>query len=240
MSMCDREEIGSHIFIMVQTKVQDNFNDLGIGKNFLTVLEKQGFITPTPIQHQVIKSAIEGKDVIGIAQTGTGKTLAFGIPMIQRLSLYKGQGLILVPTRELAVQVEAALSLVGRPLGLRTAVVIGGVSQHPQVRALKNNPHIVIATPGRLDDLMKQNLYKLNNIKIITLDEADRMLDVGFLSQIKRILQIAPAHQTMLFSATMPSSISLLVSEFMKIPCTLSVFSGLYHLLNRGSALHCA
>ncbi|OGH91887.1 MAG: hypothetical protein A2479_02250 [Candidatus Magasanikbacteria bacterium RIFOXYC2_FULL_39_8] len=195
-----------------------------MGKNFLSILTQKGFSVPTPVQHQVIPDALEGKDIVGIAQTGTGKTLAFGIPMIQRLALHKGQGLILVPTRELALQVEQSIRDVGGPLGLRSAVVIGGVSQNLQVKALRNNPHIVIATPGRLDDLMKQGIYKLNQVKIITLDEADRMLDVGFLPQIRYILQTAPKErQTMLFSATMPKSISSLASAFMKIPLRIEI-----------------
>ncbi len=200
------------------------FSDLGIGKNILSVLTQKKFITPTPIQQQVIPGALEGKDVVGIAQTGTGKTLAFGIPMIQRIAASKHQGLILVPTRELAIQVEDALRQIGAPLGLRTVVIIGGTSQHPQVNALKRNPHIVIATPGRLVDLMNQGIYKLDRVKNITLDEADRMLDVGFLPEIKRILKTMPKdRQTMLFSATMPNSISSLASEFMKIPLRIEI-----------------
>ena len=201
-----------------------HFRDLGIKENFLAILTQKGFDTPTPIQHQVIPDAMEGKDIVGIAQTGTGKTLAFGIPMIQRLAKYKGQGLILVPTRELALQVEQALRYIGAPLGLRSAVIIGGTAQHGQVKNLRNNPHIVIATPGRLADLMKQGLYKLDKINIITLDEADRMLDVGFLPEIKRILQVAPKErQIMLFSATMPSSIYALTSAFMKMPIRIEI-----------------
>lgn len=200
------------------------FRDLGIKGNFLGLLEKHGFDVPTPIQHQVIPDALEGKDIVGIAQTGTGKTLAFGIPMIQRLAVHKGQGLILVPTRELALQVEQALKQVGSALGLRLAVIIGGTSQHPQVRALKAKPHIVIATPGRLADLMKQRAFSLDHVRMITLDEADRMLDVGFLPQIKLILQKAPKErQTMLFSATMPQSISSLASQFMKMPLRIEI-----------------
>jgi ATP-dependent RNA helicase RhlE len=200
------------------------FSDLGIGKNFLDVLKKKGFETPTPIQHQVIPGALEGKDVIGIAQTGTGKTLAFGIPMLQRIALSKGQGLVLVPTRELASQVEEALRQIGAPLGLRTAVVIGGVSKFPQVKAIRRNPHVVIATPGRLADLMSDRSYSLDKVSIITLDEADRMLDVGFLPEIKRILKAAPAErQTLLFSATMPRSISSLASAFMKTPLRIEI-----------------
>ncbi|NQV13042.1 MAG: DEAD/DEAH box helicase [Parcubacteria group bacterium] len=200
------------------------FSDLGIKEKFLAILAQKKFDIPTPIQHQVIPGALEGKDVVGIAQTGTGKTLAFGIPMIQRIAFHKGQGLILVPTRELALQVEEAFRDIGAPLGLRTVVVIGGTSQHPQVKALKRNPHVVIATPGRLVDLMDQGVYKLDRVNIITLDEADRMLDIGFLPQIKRVLQTIPKErQTMLFSATMPKSISMLASTFMKIPLRIEI-----------------
>jgi len=210
---------------MTQKKqLTGRFSDLGIGQKFLAVLRQKGFDLPTPIQHQVIPAALEGKDVVGIAQTGTGKTLAFGIPMIQRLALYKGQGLILVPTRELALQVEQDLKLVSSPLGFRSAVVIGGASQRQQEQALKRKPHIVIATPGRLADLMKQGVYRLDQVTIITLDEADRMLDVGFLPEIKRILQGAPKkRQTMLFSATMPKAISALASAFMKMPFRIEI-----------------
>lgn len=205
-------------------KSTDHFSDLGIEKNILSILTQKNFDVPTPIQHQVIPSALEGKDVIGIAQTGTGKTLAFGIPLIQRLSLHGGQALILVPTRELALQIEKALRQISDSLRIRYAVIIGGVSQHKQIRDLRHHPQVIIATPGRLDDLMKQRLYKLNEINSIVLDEADRMLDVGFLPQIKRILQTAPQdRQTMLFSATMPKSISSLASEFMKLPLRIEI-----------------
>jgi len=225
VSLCDLEEIGSHINIMKQKEQNTGcFDNLGIEERLLRILKQKGFDIPTPIQRQVIPDALKGKDVVGIAQTGTGKTLAFGIPIIQRLITQKGQGLIVVPTRELALQVEQALNQVGNPLGLRCAVVIGGTSQHPQARALRRNPHIVVATPGRLVDLMEQGIYSLKKVSIITLDEADRMLDVGFLPQIKRILQTAPKdRQTMLFSATMPKSISALASEFMKLPLRIEI-----------------
>ena len=200
------------------------FDDLGIKKNFLEILKSKGFSKPTPIQHQVIPGALEGKDVVGIAQTGTGKTLAYGIPLLQNLSTTKGQGLILVPTRELAQQVADALNSIGKTLGLRIAVIIGGVSSRPQIKDLRNNPHIVIATPGRLDDLMEQRHYRLDNVSVLILDEADRMLDVGFLPQIKRIFKLAPVNrQTMLFSATMPESISGLASAFMKMPLRIEI-----------------
>ncbi len=222
--MTKKDQIPSKTGSSSETATKETFTGLGISEKFLALLTQKGFIHPTPIQHQIIPGALDGKDVVGIAQTGTGKTLAFGIPMIQILAKNKGQGLILVPTRELALQVEAALKQIGAPLGLKLAVIMGGVSQHSQVRALRQNPHVVIATPGRLDDLMNQGLYSLKKISVITLDEADRMLDVGFLPQIKRVLQLAPkGRQTMLFSATMPKSISLLASEFMKMPLRIEV-----------------
>jgi ATP-dependent RNA helicase RhlE len=200
------------------------FSDLGISENFLAILTKKGFTTPTPIQHQVIPGALDGKDVIGIAQTGTGKTLAFGIPMIQRLGIVKGRGLILAPTRELAIQIDQELVKVAGPLGLKTAVLIGGTSQVPQVRALKRRPHIVVATPGRLVDLMEQKHISLENVSVIALDEADRMLDVGFMPQIKKILATIPEkRQTLLFSATMPKEISGLAAKYMKIPLRIEV-----------------
>ena len=209
---------------MTQSKPSiGRFRDLGIDEEILAILAKQGFNTPTPIQNQVIPDALEKKDIIGIAQTGTGKTLAFGIPMIQHI-LYKGQGLILVPTRELAIQVEEAIKQIGDPLGLRCVVVIGGTSQHAQVNALKRNPHIIVATPGRLADLINQRAYALDRVNIIILDEADRMLDIGFLPQIKKILETAPQErQTMLFSATMPKSIPSLASAFMKMPIRIEI-----------------
>jgi ATP-dependent RNA helicase RhlE len=210
---------------MTQTNESNGrFSDLGLAEKFLKVLTQKGFTNPTPIQHQVIPGALSGKDVVGIAQTGTGKTLAFGIPMIERIFRYGGQGLILAPTRELATQIGESLMVIGAPFGLRCALVIGGVPQNRQVQALKRNPHIVIATPGRLDDLLKQRLYSLNNVKIITLDEADRMLDIGFLPQIRKILELAPRErQTMLFSATMPRSITELASAFMKFPLRIEI-----------------
>ncbi len=200
------------------------FSDLGISENFLAVLNQKGFTIPTPIQHQVIPGALEGKDVIGIAQTGTGKTLAFGIPMIQRLGTVKGKGLILAPTRELAIQIETELLKVAAPLGLKTAVLIGGTSQAPQVRALKRKPHIVIATPGRLVDLMEQKHINLGDVGVIALDEADRMLDVGFLPQLKKVFGQVPAErQTLLFSATMPKEISSLAAKYMKMPLRIEI-----------------
>ncbi len=168
--------------------------------------------------------AIEGKDIIGIAQTGTGKTLAFGIPMIQRLAQKKGMGLVLLPTRELAIQVNEHLQKIGRPIGLRTALVIGGASMWEQKKMLKTKPHVIISTPGRLVDFLQQRVLNLQPVNVLVLDEADRMLDIGFAPQINEILRVLPKdRQTMLFSATMPHEIVALATAHMRLPLRIEV-----------------
>ncbi len=201
-----------------------NFNSLGIAPKLLEIMDRLDFKVPTPIQHQSIPIAIEGKDIVGIAQTGTGKTLAFGIPMIQILATKKGKGLVILPTRELALQVNELLKKIGKSLGLKTAILIGGESISRQVRQLRNNPHIIIATPGRLIDHLDQKTVRLEGITILVLDEADRMLDMGFAPQIKKILQIVPKErQTMLFSATMPGDIMQIAESYMRIPVRVEI-----------------
>ncbi len=195
------------------------FYGLGIAPRLLDVLDRLKFTTPTPIQQKGIPIAIEGKDLIGIAQTGTGKTLAFGIPMIQRLAQVKGRGLILLPTRELALQVDEVLHSIGRSMNLRTAVLIGGASMKLQVDALRKNPHVLVGTPGRINDHLEQRTLTLGDVRILVLDEADRMLDMGFLPQLRKILQLVPRErQTMLFSATMPADIVRIASAYMRTP----------------------
>lgn len=206
------------------TTVPVIFADLNIAQKLLDVLAHLKFTTPTPIQHQCIPHAIEGKDIVGIAQTGTGKTLAFGIPMIQRIARQRGQGLILLPTRELALQVDDALQKIGRPLGLKTIVLIGGASSYQQKQALKRGVHVIISTPGRLIDHLNQRNLNLIQVKTLVLDEADRMLDIGFMPQIKKILEQAPVdRQTMLFSATMPTQIAGLAARYMRSPLRIEV-----------------
>ena len=202
------------------TSAQESFYGLGIAPGLLSVIDGLKYTVPTPIQHKAIPSGIEGKDIIGIAQTGTGKTLAFGIPMVQRLaSQPQGRGLVLVPTRELALQVNEALVQLVPAFKMKTVVIIGGESMHAQVQRLRASPRIIIATPGRLLDHLSQRLIQLNDISILVLDEADRMLDMGFLPQINRILQLLPRErQTMLFSATMPASIVKIASQHMRLP----------------------
>lgn len=200
------------------------FDGLGIEPKLLNIVTYHKYVTPTPIQVQTIPAALEGKDIVGIAQTGTGKTLAFGIPMIQMLAKSKGQGLILVPTRELALQVEETIRKIGSGFGIRTAVVIGGIPTHKQKRELQTRPHIIVATPGRLADHVEQKNVSLIYMSIVVLDEADRMLDIGFAPQIKQILSgIQKDRQTMLFSATMPSSIAALTSAYMRTPIRIEV-----------------
>jgi ATP-dependent RNA helicase RhlE len=202
----------------------DGFAGLGIAPSLMHKLAKLNFKNPTPIQKQAIPIAIQGKDIVGIAQTGTGKTLAFGIPMIQRLNQVKGQGLVVLPTRELALQVDEALRQVGASFGLRTAVLIGGASMRPQLNAIRRKPHVIIATPGRLNDHIQQRTLRLDTVRIVVLDEADRMLDMGFAPQIEKIFRELPRdRQTMLFSATMPSKIMQMATRNMKLPIRVEV-----------------
>lgn len=207
-----------------QNSNNQTFSGLGIAPSLMEVLAKLNFTTPTPIQRQAIPTALQGKDLVGVAQTGTGKTLAFGIPMIQRLNQVKGTGLVVLPTRELAIQVDESLRQIGTRLGLRTVVLIGGTPINPQIQALRRNPHIIIATPGRINDHINQKTVQLKNVKIVVLDEADRMLDMGFAPQIKKIFQELPAErQTMLFSATLPPEIMKMATSFLKIPIRIEV-----------------
>ena len=168
-----------------------DFYGLGIAPNILAVLDKLNFKTPTPIQAKSIPPAIEGKDLLGLAQTGTGKTLAFAVPMIQA-ALRGKHGLVILPTRELALQVDEVFQKIGALLGIRTAVLLGGESINRQLTQLRRNPLIVIGTPGRIIDHLQQKTLSLRNVNILVLDEADRMLDMGFAPQFKRISMEVP------------------------------------------------
>jgi len=206
------------------TPLPPGFYGLGIAPKLLDILGKGGYKEPTPIQQKSIPIAIEGQDLIGVAQTGTGKTLAFCIPMIQRLAQVKGNGLVILPTRELAIQADEVYQEIGKSIGLRTAVLIGGASQHVQKMQLKKKPHVIVATPGRLNDMIQQKAVSLRDVRILVLDEADRMLDMGFLPQITRILETVPKdRQTMLFSATMPDSILKIAGKHMKLPVQVEI-----------------
>lgn len=214
----------SVLYKMTKNILPTGFSGLGIAPGLLDAIARLRFTEPTPIQRSSIPVGLEGKDLIAIAQTGTGKTLAFGIPMLQRLARLKGRGLVLLPTRELALQVNDALQSVGRSHGLRTAVVIGGASEGTQIRALEKKPRVIVATPGRLVDFLERHIVDLADIEILVLDEADRMLDMGFAPQLKKIMQAATAdRQTMLFSATMPTEILSLARQHMKLPINIEM-----------------
>ncbi|HAU65931.1 MAG: DEAD/DEAH box helicase domain protein [Candidatus Uhrbacteria bacterium GW2011_GWF2_39_13] len=201
-----------------------DFYGLGIAPTLLERLDALGFKHPTPIQFKAIPIATSGEDVVGIAQTGTGKTLAFSIPLLQQMSAKGKKGLILLPTRELATQVVETLTKLAGPLGLRTALLIGGANVNPQIKQLRAKPHVIVATPGRLIDLMDQKQVKLDQVGVLILDEADRMLDMGFAPQLKRILVNVPEdRQTMLFSATIPEQIASIARQYMKKPLRIEV-----------------
>ena len=201
-----------------------SFDNLGIAPKLLEILDRLKFTIPTPIQYKAIPIAIEGKDMIGIAQSGTGKTLAFGVPMVQRLAQAKGRGLVLVPTRELALQVGETLQKIGHSFGIKTAVLIGGASMYYQLKSLRKNPRIIIATPGRLIDHLKRQSVKLSDVNVLVFDEADRMLDMGFLPQIEQIARSIPKDkQTMIFSATMPAAVLKIATSYMKMPISVEI-----------------
>ena len=211
---------------MTQTlrNTHTSFYGLGIAPRILDKLDQMKFTVPTPIQYKTIPIAIEDKDIIGVAQTGTGKTLAFTIPIIQRLSQRRGRALILVPTRELAIQVDETFQEIAAPFGIKTAVIIGGASMQLQLKALRANPRVLVATPGRLVDHMERRTVLLADINVLVLDEADRMLDMGFLPQIEKIIKFIPRNkQTMFFSATIPTEILKMSAAHMKLPIHVEV-----------------
>ncbi|SDR06162.1 ATP-dependent RNA helicase DeaD [Virgibacillus subterraneus] len=204
------------------------FNELSISQPIMTALEKMGFEEATPIQAETIPLAMQGNDVIGQAQTGTGKTAAFGIPMIEKIDPSQKiiQGLVVAPTRELANQVAEEINRLGKNKGVRTMPVYGGQHMERQIRALKDGPHIVVATPGRLLDHMRRKTIRTNNVKIAVLDEADEMLNMGFIDDIRDILKNIPdGRQTLLFSATMPKEIRDIATNLMNSPKEVKVKS---------------
>jgi ATP-dependent RNA helicase RhlE len=202
----------------------NSFYGLGIAPKILEALDRMKFTVPTPIQRKAIPIVIDGKDIIGVAQTGTGKTLAFAVPIIQGLAHARGKCLVLVPTRELALQVDETFQKLAPLFGVRTAVLIGGASMQVQLQNLRKNPRILVATPGRLVDHMNQRTVLLADVSILVLDEADRMLDMGFLPQIQQILRRIPSQrQTMLFSATIPKEVISVAAAHMKLPVHIEV-----------------
>ena len=202
------------------------FADLGLSAQMLEALTDAGYKKPTPIQAQAVPLALKGRDLIGLAQTGTGKTAAFTIPIIERLigGPHRTRALILTPTRELCVQVEESFTKYGRHSGLDVIPVYGGVGYEPQVKALRAGVDVIVATPGRLlDHLEKQNVV-FDEVEVLVLDEADRMLDMGFAPQINRIIaQLHPYRQTLLFSATMPPEVEALARKYLRKPVVVQV-----------------
>ena len=202
-------------------KKQLKFNEFNLSASLLAEIEKAGFVEASPIQEQTIPLALEGKDVIGQAQTGTGKTAAFGLPTLEKIDVDNTviQALVIAPTRELAVQSQEELFRFGRSKGVKVRSVYGGSSIEKQIKALKSGAHIVVGTPGRLLDLIKRKALKLNHIETLILDEADEMLNMGFLEDIEAIISRVPENrQTLLFSATMPEPIKRIGIQFMKEP----------------------
>jgi ATP-dependent RNA helicase RhlE len=205
------------------------FNNLGIIDSILKAVAHEGYTTPTPIQQQAIPLVLQERDLLGCAQTGTGKTAAFSIPILQLLSQHKQRkpgikALILTPTRELAIQINESIAAYGRFTGLRHTVIFGGVSQLHQTNALKRGVDILVATPGRLHDMINQKYIDLRKLEIFVLDEADRMLDMGFIHDVKKVIALLPSkRQTLFFSATMPPEIQKLADSLLTKPALVEV-----------------
>ena len=202
--------------------IMTDFQSLGLSKTLLKAVEDEGYTTPTPVQQQSIPPLLDGRDVLGVAQTGTGKTAAFALPVLQIMERRKTQGkryiraLILSPTRELAAQIDERFDAYSKNMDIRHRVIFGGVKQNPQVRDLNKGLDILVATPGRLLDLIGQGFIDLSNVEFFVLDEADRMLDMGFIRDIEKVLKLLPKkRQNLLFSATMPKSIAKLAGSFL-------------------------
>ena len=211
-----------------------SFSNLGLGPKLLKTLEGIGFTTPTPIQTTAIPAVLTGSDLIGIAQTGTGKTAAFALPMLERLASHRAaatsraprhpRALILAPTRELAAQIEESFRSFGKGLDIRSTVIFGGVAEGPQIQAVRHGVDVIVATPGRLLDLMGQKRVSLRGVEIAVLDEADRMLDMGFLPSIRKIVATLPKErQTLLFSATLSKDIEKVTAEFLRAPKLIEI-----------------
>jgi ATP-dependent RNA helicase RhlE len=205
------------------------FNELPLRKEILEAIAEKGYTNATPIQEKAIPPILEQKDLIGLAQTGTGKTAAFAIPILENLAKINAapggiQALVVTPTRELAIQIAENFRAYGKKLKLRSLVIFGGVKPHAQIQTLKQKPAILIATPGRLLDLHQQGFINLKQLEVFVLDEADRMLDMGFIHDVKRIVKLLPKQrQTLLFSATMPNEVKSLAQSLLQDPVEVTV-----------------
>jgi ATP-dependent RNA helicase RhlE len=211
--------------------VTHTFSTLGVAEPLLRALAAENYLTPTPIQTEAIPQILSGRDVLGLAQTGTGKTAAFGLPLLQKLAETGAQAgpravraLILAPTRELAIQIDQSLKTYGRHLKLRHAVILGGVNQNKQVAALRHGVDVLVATPGRLLDLVNQKHVVLGAAGFLVIDEADRMFDMGFIRDVRKIVGHLPKkRQSLLFSATMPDEVAHLVQEILHQPARIAI-----------------
>src|SRR3954451_8762947 len=216
---------------MLVPVTQSTFPALGLAEPLLRALDARKFLTPTPIQADAIPALIHGKDLLGIAQTGSGKTAAFALPLLQHLAAHHvhpapfvARALILAPTRELALQIDETVRALSMHVRLRTAVIIGGASRFKQVEAMRRGADIVIGTPGRVCDLMQTRELQLGAVTYFVLDEADRMLDLGFIKDIRRIVAALPARrQSCLFSATMPTEVGRLAETLLRDPVRIDV-----------------
>jgi len=222
---------GLRLIRQLESHTLNSFDGFGLAEPIARALVQESYVTPTPIQAQTVPLVLEGRDVIGIAQTGTGKTAAFALPILHRLSDNRAplerktcRVLVLSPTRELSSQILDSFNTYGRHLGLSATLAIGGVPMGKQVRALMNGVDVLVATPGRLLDLVDSNALRLSRVEVLVLDEADRMLDMGFIHDIRRIVAKMPAQrQTLLFSATMPQAIAELAGQMLRNPAKVAV-----------------
>jgi ATP-dependent RNA helicase RhlE len=204
-----------------------SFSDLGLTPELMRAVAEKGYATPTPIQREAIPAVLAGRDVLAGAQTGTGKTAAFVLPILQKLAAPAAgapRALVLTPTRELAAQVAASAEDYGRFVRLRTLVIFGGVSEKPQIQALRSGCDLLVATPGRLLDLAQRRLLDLSQVRCLVLDEADRMLDMGFIPAIRQILKLLPRErQNLMFSATYSEDIRALAARMLRDPVPIEV-----------------
>jgi ATP-dependent RNA helicase RhlE len=220
------------------------FAALGLVPPLADAVARAGYDTPTPIQLQAIPPQLEGRDILGVAQTGTGKTAAFALPILQAILAMKGRpsprtcrALVLAPTRELAVQIEASFRTYAGGARLGTLLVLGGMSRSAQIRALERGLDVVVATPGRLTDLMDDRAIRLDETRFVVLDEADRMLDMGFIKPVRTIVsRLHPRRQSALFSATMPPEVAGLAESFLKDPVRVAVSTVTRRARSRGSS----
>ena len=215
----------------VERLEKSNFDSLSLNKSLIRAISEAGYKTPTPIQTQAIPKVIEGQDLLAIAQTGTGKTAAFSLPILNHINSNQSEtknrsprALVLAPTRELAIQIADSIGLYGAYIGFKQVAIFGGVGQMPQVAALREGVDIIVATPGRLLDLVNSGVCKLDRIELFVLDEADRMLDMGFIHDVKKIVaQLPRKRQTLFFSATMPKTVSSLAANLLVNPVSVSI-----------------